>query len=98
MATADSGSATSSGTQAIIVGRSVNGTHEAEFDGTTTAGTTVSAAPNNATTQFRIGARADNQAGPHQGVTQEVVVWSRSTAADDADDISDDINTFYSTY
>ena len=98
MATADSGSAISSGTQAIIVGRSVNSTHEAEFDGTTTAGTSVISAPNNATTQFRIGARADNQAGPHRGVTQEVVVWSRSTLADDADDISDDINNFYSTY
>ena len=97
-ATAVDASATVLNQQAIVVGRSVNGTHEAEFNGSTTAGTTVSAAPNDAITQFRIGSRADTQSGPHNGKTQEVILFSRSTALDDADNISDDINTFYSTY
>ena len=99
LATANSGSAITSGNQSIIVGRSVNGTHEAEFDGTTINGTSVAVDPNDSSLSLlRIGARADNQAGPHQGKTQEVIIWSRATELDDADDISDDINTYYSTY
>jgi hypothetical protein len=97
--TVNSGSAITSGAQYIVVGRAVNGSATADFDGNTQTGNVVSALPNETTSSlFRVGSRSDNQAGPHEGKTQEVVVWSRATAENDRSDISDAINTFYSSY
>lgn len=94
----ENGSAITSGYQYIIVGHTKQNKHEAYYEGVKATGTAQNVAPNDASTSFRIGARSDNQAGPHQGLTQEVVVWSRTTAADDPDDISDSINDYYTSY
>ena len=72
--------------------------HQADFDGTNVVGGTPGAHPNDASTSFRVGARSDNSAGAHTGFTQEVVVWSRGTAQNDHEAISDTINTYYSSY
>jgi hypothetical protein len=97
--TVNSGSAITSGAQYIVVGRAVNGSATADFDGNTATGNVVSALVNETTSSLlRVGSRSDNQAGPHEGKTQEVVVWSRATAENDRSDISDAINTFYSSY
>lgn len=98
LATADNGSAITSGDQYIVVGHTKQNKHEAYYEGVKATGTAQNAAPNDASTSFRIGSRSDNQAGPHQGMTQCVVVWSRATAADDPDDISDALNDYYSSY
>jgi len=99
LATAASSATIVSGNQYIVVGTNKQNSMTLYTDGDSTSGTNVqNLAPNNATTMFRVSGRADNQAILHNGRTQEVVVWSRATPADDADDISDAINTFYSSY
>ena len=75
-----------------------HGAHEADFDGTNVVGGTPGNYVNDATTSFRIGARSDNSAGAHTGFTQEVVVFSRSVALDDHENIADTINEYYSSY
>ena len=98
LSTADNGSAITNGAQYIVVGMAQNGTQEADFDGSNIAGSPPSVAVNDDTTSFRVGARSDNSAGLHRGYTQEVVVFSRSTALNDHEDIADTINEFYSSY
>ena len=94
----DNGSAITSGAQYIVVGKAQNGVQAADFDGTNVASSPPSVAVNDASTSFRVGARSDNSAGAHTGFTQEVVVWSRGTAQNDHEAISDTINTYYSSY
>jgi hypothetical protein len=94
----DNGSAITSGAQYIVVGKAKHSDHEADFDGTNVIGGTPGAHVNDASTSFRVGARSDNSAGPHTGFTQEVVVWSRSTALDDHEAMADTINEYYSSY
>ncbi len=96
--TTDNGSAITSGAQYIVVGKAKHSDHQADFDGTNVVGGTPGAHPNDASTSFRVGARSDNSAGAHTGFTQEVVVWSRGTAQNDHEAISDTINTYYSSY
>lgn len=96
--TTDNGSAITSGAQYIVVGMAQHSDHEADFDGTNVIGGTPGAHVNDATTSFRVGARSDNSAGPHTGFTQEVVVFSRSTALNDHETIADTINEYYSSY
>lgn len=96
--TTDNGSAITSGAQYIVVGKAKHSDHEADFDGTNVIGGTPGAHVNDATTSFRVGARSDNSAGPHTGFTQEVVVFSRSVALDDHENIADTINEYYSSY
>jgi len=96
--TTDNGSAITSGAQYIVVGKAQHNDHEADFDGTNVIGGTPGAHVNDATTSFRVGARSDNSAGPHTGFTQEVVVFSRSVALDDHENIADTINEYYSSY
>jgi hypothetical protein len=96
--TTDNGSAITSGAQYIVVGKAQHNDHEADFDGTNVIGGTPGAQVNDATTSFRVGARSDNSAGPHTGFTQEVVVFSRSTALNDHENIADTINEYYSSY
>jgi hypothetical protein len=98
LSTTDNGSAITSGAQYIVVGKAQNGVQAADFDGTNVAGSPPSVAVNDASTSFRVGARSDNSAGAHTGFTQEVVVWSRGTAQNDHEAISDTINTYYSSY
>lgn len=97
LATADASGSTAN-TQYIIISHTKQNKHEIYRNGTKTNGTNVNVAPNNATTSFRVGARSDNQGAPHGGKTQEVVVWSRATAADDPADISITLNDFYTAY
>ena len=85
-------------TQYILVMHTKKNKNELYRNGTKYNGTSVNVNPNDHSTSFRIGARSDNQATPHGGMTQEVVVWSRSTAADDADDISTTINQRFNAY
>lgn len=94
----DNGSAITSGAQYIVVGKAQNGVQAADFDGTNVASSPPSVAVNDASTSFRVGARSDNSAGAHTGFTQEVVVWSRGTAQNDHEAISDTMNTYYSSY
>jgi hypothetical protein len=96
--TTDNGSAITNGAQYIVVGKAQHNNHEADFDGTNVIGGTPGAHVNDATTSFRVGARSDNSAGPHTGFTQEVIVFSRSTALDDHEDIADTINEYFSSY
>mgnify|MGYP002622730334 FL=1 len=98
LGTVDSGSAITSGAQYIVVGKSQHGVQEADFDGTNVVGNPPGSHVNDDTTSFRVGARSDNSAGAHTGYTQEVVVFSRSTALDDHEDIADTINEYYSSY
>ena len=98
LSTTDNGSAITSGAQYIVVGKAQNGVQAADFDGTNVAGSPPSVAVNDASTSFRVGARSDNSAGAHTGFTQEVVVWSRGTAQNDHEAISDTMNTYYSSY
>jgi len=98
LGTVDNGSAITSGAQYIVVGKSQHGDQEADFDGTNVVGSPPGAHVNDDTTSFRVGARSDNSAGAHTGFTQEVVVFSRSTALDDHEDIADTINEYYSSY
>ena len=97
LATADSATITT-GDQYIVVGRTINGTHEVLVDNTNTTGTAVSNTPNNQSGAFAIGARSTGLNKPFDGKIQEVVIWSRATALDDYDDISDLINDYYSSY
>lgn len=85
-------------TQYVAVMHTKQNHHELYRNGSKTVGSKSNVAPNDENTSFRVGARSDNQATPHGGKTQEVVIWSRATAADDADDISASINNFYSAY
>lgn len=94
----DNGSAITSGAQYIVVAKAQNGVQAADFDGTNVASSPPSVAVNDASTSFRVGARSDNSAGAHTGFTQEVVVWSRGTAQNDHEAISDTMNTYYSSY
>ena len=98
IATADNGSAITSGDQYIVVGHTRKNKHEAYYEGNKVTGTAQNVNPNDASTSFRIGARSDNQAGPHQGKTQEVVIWSRTTAANDADDIETTLNQRFNAF
>lgn len=85
-------------TQYVAVMHTKQNHHELYRNGSNTVGTKANVAPNDENTSFRVGARSDNQAGPHNGKTQEVVIWSRAAAEDDASNISDSINDFYSAY
>jgi len=85
-------------TQYVAVMHTKQNHHELYRNGSKTVGTKANVAPNDENTSFRVGARSDNQDVPHGGKTQEVVIWSRATAQNDADDISDSINDFYSAY
>ena len=96
--TADMSGTTTSGNQYIVVGHTEQNKHEAYFNGVKATGTNINAAPNSVTTSFRIGARSDNSAGPHDGYTQEVVIWSTTTHNHEADDISNTLNDYYATY
>ena len=96
--TADLGTTTTSGNQYIVVGHTEQNKHEAWFNGTKYSGTNVNAAPNSATTSFRMGARSDNSAGPHSGYTQEIVVWSSTSHLHDGNSISTDVNSYYTAY
>ena len=97
LATADSAT-TTAGDQYIVVGRTINGRHEVLTDGAETVGSSVSDTPNNQSGNFAVGARSTGLNKPMSGKTQEVVIWSRATALDDYNDISDDINTHYSSF
>ena len=97
LVTADSATITT-GAQYIVVGRTINGRHEVLTDGAETVGASVSDTPNNQSGNFAVGARSTGLNKPMSGKTQEVVIWSRATALDDYDEISDDINTHYSSF
>jgi hypothetical protein len=98
LSTVDNGSAITSGAQYIVVGHTEQNKHEAWFEGVKQTGTNVNATPGNATTSFRVGARSDSAINPHQGYTQEVIVWSSASHLHTASDISDDINDYYGSY
>jgi len=98
LSTVDSGTAITSGAQYIVVGHTEQNKNEAWFEGTKQTGASVNAAPNNATEGFRIGARSDGAINPHEGKTQEVVIWSTTTHNHDAANISDTLNDYYASY
>lgn len=98
LATVDNNTATSSGAQYIVVGHTEQNKHEAYFEGTKFTGAAQNVAPGNATTSFRIGARGDSAVNPHQGSTQELVIWSSSSHLHTAANISDAINDYYGSY
>jgi hypothetical protein len=98
LSTADTGYAITSGHQYIAVAHTEQNKHEAYYEGVKKTGTNVNAAPNNATTSFSVGSRSDNQAGPHKGYTQEVIIWSTTTSSHDAANISDDVNSYFNSY
>jgi hypothetical protein len=100
LVTMSNGSAISSGAQYIVVGQANTGANNAYFDGNEVTGTTKVGAMNSATTSFRIGARSQDGATPHRGITQEVIVWSRvfQDVVDDADDISTELNDYFNSY
>lgn len=98
LSTVDNGVAITSGDQYIVVGHTEQNKNEAWFEGTKQTGASVNASPNNATEGFRVGARSDGAINPHQGKTQEVVIWSTSTHNHDGAGISDTINDYYGSY
>ena len=98
LATVDNNTATSSGAQYIVVGHTEQNKHEAYFEGTKFTGAAQNVAPGNATTSFRIGGRGDSAVNPHQGSTQELVIWSSSSHLHTAANISDAINDYYGSY
>lgn len=98
LSTVDNGVAITSGAQYIVVGHTEQNKNEAWFEGTKQTGTSVNAAPNSVTEGFRIGARSDSAINPHQGRTQEVVIWSTSTHNHDAAAISAALNDYFASY
>jgi hypothetical protein len=57
----------------------------------------ISANPNNNNRIMALGGRSDNATFLLEGKAQEFIVWSNSTAHD-AEDISDDLNTYYGSF
>ena len=86
------------GQQYIMTGYAKNNEVSIDLDGTTTTVTAVATDPNNHSQAFVVGARSFNQANPHDGYIQEVVVFSNSAVTIDHERLSDSVNEYYSSY
>ena len=86
------------GQQYIMAGYAKSGEVAIDLDGTNTTGSAQAADPNNHSQPFVVGARSFNQANPHDGYIQEVVVFSNSAVTIDHEELSDDVNEYYNSY
>ena len=86
------------GQQYIMAGYAKNGEVAIDLDGTNTTGSAQAADPNNHSQTFVVGARSYNQANPHDGYIQEVVVFSNSAVTIDHEDLSKSVNDYYSSF
>ncbi len=84
--------------QYIMAGYAKSGEVAIDLDGTNTTGSAQAADPNNHSQPFVVGARSYNQANPHDGYIQEVVVFSNSAVTIDHEELSDDVNEYYNSY
>ena len=86
------------GSSTIMAGYAKSGEVAIDLDGTNTTGSAQAADPNNHSQKFVVGARSFNQANPHDGYIQEVVVFSNSAVTIDHEELSDTVNEYYSSY
>jgi hypothetical protein len=96
--TARNSAAVTIGQQYIMAGYAKSGEVAIDLDGTNTTGSAQAADPNNHSQPFVVGARSYNQANPHDGYIQEVVVFSNSAVTIDHEELSDSVNEYYSSY
>jgi len=96
--TARNSAAVTIGQQYIMAGYAKSGEVAIDLDGTNTTGSAQAADPNNHSQKFVVGARSFNQANPHDGYIQEVVVFSNSAVTIDHEELSDSVNEYYSSY
>ena len=96
----DSTSTFTAGTQIVSTATFAHGSCEAFYNGTNELdkfSQNVSAQPNNNSRAMALGTRSDNGAAPLRGTLQEYIVFSNSTAHD-AEDLSDELNRYYSAF
>lgn len=96
----DSTATFTAGTQIVSTATFANGSCEAFYNGTNELdkfSQNISANPNNNSRAMALGTRSDNGAAPLQGTLQEFIVFSNSTAHD-AEDLSDELNDYYSAF
>ena len=96
--TARNSAAVTIGQQYIMAGYAKSGEVAIDLDGTNTTGYAQAANPNNHSQPFVVGARSYNQANPHDGYIQEVVVFSNSAVTIDHEELSDSVNEYYNSY
>jgi hypothetical protein len=96
--TARNSAAVTIGQQYIMAGYAKSGEVAIDLDGTNTTGSAQATDPNNHSQPFVVGARSYNQANPHDGYIQEVVVFSNSAVTIDHEELSDSVNEYYSSY
>ena len=96
--TARNSAAVTIGQQYIMAGYAKSGEVAIDLDGTNTTGSAQATDPNNHSQPFVVGARSFNQANPHDGYIQEVVVFSNSAVTIDHERLSDSVNEYYNSY
>ena len=98
----DTSSALSVNTQYIVTAHFANNEAVAYWNGVEVLdafGASISGAdPNGHVNTFRLGAQSYNGAFPLDGYMQEAVVWSNNSHQNEADEISDSMNNYYSAY
>ena len=90
-------SATSANTQYIMSAEFAHQTANAYYNGTLRTGTTQGGTPENDSTFIRMGALGSNAGSVLRGYVQEMVYWS-NTSHLSAEDISNDVNDYYSAF
>ena len=96
----DSTATFTAGTQIVSTATFAHGSCEAFYNGTNELdkfSQNISAHPNNNSRAMALGTRSDNGAAPLRGTLQEFIVFSNSTAHD-AEDLSDELNEYYSAF
>jgi hypothetical protein len=90
-------SATAANVPYIMSAEFASNTSNAYFNGTLRTGTTQSGSVENDTEKLRMGALGSNGTQLLRGYVQEFVYWSNSAHLD-ANDISNDVNNYYSAF
>ena len=96
----DSTATFTAGTQIVSTATFAHGSCEAFYNGTNELdkfSQNISAHPNNNSRAMALGTRSHDGAAPLQGTLQEFIVFSNSTAHD-AEDLSDELNEYYSAF
>ena len=96
----DSTATFTAGTQIISTATFATGSCEAFYNGTNELdkfSQNLNANPNNNSRAMALGTRSDNGAAPLRGTLQDSIVFSNSTAHD-AEDLSDELNDYYSAF
>ena len=96
----DSTATFTAGTQIVSTATFAHGSCEAFYNGTNELdkfSQNISAHPNNNSRAMALGTRSDNGAAPLRGTLQEFIVFSNSTAHD-AEDLSNELNEYYSAF